>query len=274
MSDTTLEAILRRDRHAVMVALVLLTALSWAYVLWLARHMEMPASGMQDMGMAMDMDMSAMAPQARPWAGPDLVFGFTMWAVMRAGMMLPSASPMILLYARVGRQAQAQHKPFAATGWFAGGYLLAWTGFSLLATLAQAALNQAALLTPNMASANDLLGGAILMAAGLYQWTPFKDRCLANCRAPLSFLQSHGGFKGEALPALSLGLRHGLYCIGCCWVLMLLLFVGGVMNLAWIAGLAALVLLEKLFTDGRTISRAVGIGLMIGGLTLALDHWL
>jgi len=266
VSDTGLEAILRRDRQAVLVALVLLTALTWAYVLWLARHMAMPAA-------MPGMDMGAMAPQARPWVIADLLFGFTMWAVMMAGMMLPSVSPVILLYARVGRQAETRAKPFAATGWFAGGYLLAWAGFSLLATLLQAALNKAALLTPEMASANDVLGGIILIAAGIYQWTPLKDRCLANCRAPLTFIQRHGGFQRQALPSLGLGLRHGLYCIGCCWALMLLLFVGGVMNLAWIAGLAALVLLEKLFTEGRTISRAVGIGLIIGGLTLALAHW-
>jgi predicted metal-binding membrane protein len=237
--------------------------------------MVMPAPSMPASmpGMDMDMSMGAMAPQARPWVITDLLFGFAMWAVMMAGMMLPSVAPMILLYARVGRQAEAQAKPFAATGWFAGGYLVAWAGFSILATLLQAALNKAALLTPEMASANDVMGGIILIAAGIYQWTPLKDRCLANCRAPLSFIQRHGGFQRQALASLGLGLRHGLYCIGCCWALMLLLFVGGVMNLAWIAGLAVLVLLEKAMTDGRAISRAVGIGLVIGGLTLALEHW-
>jgi predicted metal-binding membrane protein len=192
---------------------------------------------------------------------------------MMAGMMLPSAAPVILLYARVGRQAAAQAKPFAATGWFAGGYLLAWASFSVFATLLQALLTRATLLTPAMASTNDVMGGLILIAAGIYQATPLKDRCLANCRAPLAFIQRHGGFQRRAWPSLGLGMRHGLYCIGCCWALMLLLFVGGVMNLVWIASLAALVLLEKTMSDGRAISRAVGIGLFIGGLTLALDYW-
>jgi predicted metal-binding membrane protein len=137
MNDSPLEAVLRRDRDAVLVALVLLTALTWAYVLWLARHMAMPSMPGMDMG---GMKMDAMAPQARPWAIPDLLFGFCMWAVMMAGMMLPSVAPTILLYARVGRQAAAQQQPFAATGWFAGGYLLAWAGFSFLATLLQALL--------------------------------------------------------------------------------------------------------------------------------------
>ena len=270
MNDSPLEAVLRRDRDAVLVALVLLTALTWAYVLWLARHMAMPSMPRMNMG---GMKMDAMAPQARPWAIPDLLFGFCMWAVMMAGMMLPSVAPTILLYARVGRQAAAQQQPFAATGWFAGGYLLAWTGFSFLATLLQALLTHAALLTSAMASTNNLMGGLILIAAGIYQATPLKDRCLASCRAPLSFIQQHGGFRRQALPSLGSGLRHGLYCIGCCWALMLLLFVGGVMNLAWIASLAALVLVEKLLSDGRALSRAVGIGLFIGGLTLALEYW-
>ena len=265
MSDTALESILRRDRYAVMVALVLLTVLAWAYVLWLAKHMDMPdPSSMSGMG--------AMAPQVRPWAIPDLLFSFTMWSVMMAGMMLPSVAPVILLYVLVGRQAEALQKPLAATGWFAGGYLLAWTGFSLLATLLQAALNQAALLTPELASTNDILGGVILIVAGLYQWTSLKDRCLANCRAPLFFIQRHGGFQRRALPSLGLGLQHGLYCIGCCWALMLLLFVGGVMNIAWIAGIAAVVLLEKIMTDGRNVSRVIGLGLIVGGASLALQH--
>jgi len=264
--DTTLESVLRRDRYAVLAALLLLTVLAWAYVLWLAKTLSDPAMP------GMDMDMTAMTPAIRHWAAPQLLFGFLMWAVMMAGMMLPTAAPVLLLYARVARQAEALAKPFAATGWFAGGYLLAWAGFSLLATLLQAALSRAALLTPDMASTNDMLGGAILIAAGLYQWTSLKERCLANCRSPLSFLQQHGGFKRRALPSLGLGLHHGLYCIGCCWALMLLLFAGGVMNIAWIAGLAILVLLEKVLSDGRNVSRMVGAGLIIGGLVLALQH--
>ena len=164
------------------------------------------------------------------------------------------------------------HKPLAATGWFAGGYLLAWTGFSLLAALLQAGLIQAALLTPDLASANNTLGGAILIAAGVYQWSPLKYKCLANCRAPLFFIQRHGGFKRQALPSLGLGLRHGLYCIGCCGPLMLLLFVGGVMNIAWIAGLAAAVLLEKVLSDGRNVSRLIGGVLVLGGVVLIVPH--
>lgn len=266
MSDTAFESILRRDRYAVMATLVLLTLLAWAYVLWLSTHMAMPSETMPGM------DMSAIAPQIRPWVLTDLLFSFAMWTVMMAGMMLPSAAPVILLYLLVGRQAEAQHKPIAATGWFVGGYLLAWTGFSLLAALLQAGLVQAALLTPALAMADDTMGGMILIAAGVWQWTPWKDRCLANCRAPLFFIQRHGGFKRQALPSLGLGLRHGLYCIGCCGPLMLLLFVGGVMNIAWIAGLAAAVLLEKVLSDGRNVSRLIGGVLVLGGVVLIVPH--
>ncbi len=266
MSDTTLESVLRRDRSAVLVVLILLTALTWAYLLWLKHQMNMPEMS--------GMDMAAMAPQSRPWGSTELAFGFVMWLVMMTGMMLPSIAPTILLYARVGRHAQAQGTPLAATGWFAGGYFLAWAVFSILATLLQAALTEAALLTPQMASADNILGGILLIIAGTYQWSPFKERCLAKCRAPLFFIQRHGGFQKRALPSLTLGLRHGLFCIGCCWALMLMLFVGGVMNLTWIAGIAALVLVEKTLSDGRTVSRVFGFGLILGGLSLAFRHLL
>jgi predicted metal-binding membrane protein len=191
-----------------------------------------------------------------------------MWAVMMVGMMVPSVAPAVLLYARVGRTAQAQHMPFAPAGWFAAGYLLAWVGFSLAAALAQAALSQALLLTPMLKSTSGLMSGAALLVAGLYQMSPWKESCLQNCRSPLLFLQRHGGFKPQAGGSVLLGLRHGLYCIGCCWALMLLLFVGGVMNLAWIAGLAVLVLVEKLSRRGWLLTRAAGAGMIAAGLFL------
>jgi predicted metal-binding membrane protein len=152
--------------------------------------------------------------------------------------------------------------------WFAGGYLLAWSAFSLAATTVQWALERAALLTPMMESASRLLGGIVLIVAGLYQWTPLKDACLSNCQAPLAFIMRYGGFRAEPAGALALGLRHGLYCVGCCWALMALLFVGGVMNLLWIAALAILVLLEKVTPSGRIIARLAGLGLIACGIWL------
>jgi predicted metal-binding membrane protein len=189
---------------------------------------------------------------------------------MMIGMMLPSAAPMILIYARVARQALAQGKPFAATAWFAAGYLLAWTAFALVATIGQWALESVLLLTPTMASASTALGALVLIAAGLYQWTPLKEVCLSQCQAPFMFIQRHGGFRREAGGSLKLGARHGLYCIGCCWALMGLLFVGGVMNPLWIAAIAILVLFEKIVPAGRRIPRFVGAVLVAAGAWLLI----
>ena len=169
---------------------------------------------------------------------------FMMWVVMMIGMMTPAAAPMVLLYARVGRQAAMQGKPFANSYCFFGGYLLAWVAFALVATLAQWAVQRASLLTPMMESASAIFGSALLIAAGLYQWSP-KDACLRQCQAPLQFIQRHGGFRRDAKGSLKLGIRHGAYCVGCCWALMALLFVGGVMNLLWIAVLTVFILLES-----------------------------
>ena len=172
---------------------------------------------------------------------------------------------MILIYARVGRQARAEGKLFAATGWFAAGYLLAWSGFAAVASLAQAALAGAALITPGLAAGSTVFAALLLIAAGLYQWSPLKDACLSQCQAPLNFLFRHGGFRRDSRGALSLGLRHGFYCIGCCWALMMLLFVAGVMNVLWIAALSILVLLEKIVRFRRLMPRALGLVLIAAG---------
>ncbi len=263
MPDAALERVLKRDTVILAVALLTLTALAWAYLFRLSAEMS-DAAAMASMP-GMNMPGMVMGPALKPWALPDFAFTFAMWAVMMIGMMTPSASPMILIYARVAQQARDQGKPFAAAGWFAGGYLLAWTGFAGLASLAQGALTQAALITPMLAAASPRFGGLVLVAAGLYQFTPIKDSCLAQCQTPLSFLQRHGGFKRDPLGSLRMGLTHGVYCIGCCWALMLLLFVGGVMNVLWIAGLSVLVLLEKVVPRGRIVTRGAGLVLIAAG---------
>jgi predicted metal-binding membrane protein len=257
MSEATvLERVLRRERIVVAVALAILVFSSWSYVLWLAGNMDMGASGLEPM----------LSSSFTQWSISDFLFMFVMWAVMMIGMMTPSAAPMILIYARVGRQAKEQGIIFASTAWFALGYLLTWTAFSLLATFAQWVLERAALLTPMMTSASPIFGGLILVAAGLYQWSPVKDACLFLCQAPIVFVQRHGGFRRNARGALYLGLRHGAYCVGCCWVLMALLFVGGVMNVLWIATLAFLVLAEKVIPVGRILSRGAGVVLVAAGI--------
>jgi predicted metal-binding membrane protein len=272
--DAGLATLLRRDRLAVAAALTVVTLLAWGYLLWLSAQMAPDdMTGMPDMpGMDMSAMAGAMAPSIRAWSPVDFAFMFAMWAVMMVGMMTPSVAPMILLYAAVGRKAAETATPFASTGWFLAGYLLVWIAFSALATCAQWALTAVALLTPMMAASSTTLGGVVLMAVGLYQWTPLKETCLRSCQAPLGFLVAHGGFRGEPLGALRLGIVHGGYCLGCCFALMALLFVGGIMNVLWIAGLTILILLEKVIPTGRLIPRisgaligAAGIWLLVPG---------
>lgn len=213
------------------------------------------------------MDMGeAMQPALGSWTAVHAVFMMTMWTVMMVGMMTPSAAPMILIYTQVARQATTLGKPFVSAGWFTSGYLLVWAAFALLATLSQWALERGALLSPMMQSQSRVLGGVVLVAVGAFQWTPLKDSCLSQCRAPLSFIQSHGGFKSDGYGSLRLGVLHGAYCVGCCWALMALLFVGGVMNLLWIAAIAILVLAEKIAPGGPHIARVSGVVALAAGI--------
>ena len=284
-ADTALESLLRRDRVIVAASLAALTVIAWTYTLWLAAAMSGDGMSMSGPGMGADMrmdpamEMDGMEMDAgdapslgtvlgispRPWSSVEAGVTLTMWVVMMVGMMLPSATPMVLLYARVGRQSRKEGKPFAATGFFAGGYLLAWVGFALAATLGQW-LMEGTLLSPALASASRIFSGVVLIVAGLYQWTPLKDACLSQCQTPIVFLQRHGGFRRDPAGAVGLGLRHGLYCIGCCWALMTLLFVGGIMNVLWIAAIAIFVLAEKVFFPGRLLSRIAGTLLIAAGL--------
>jgi predicted metal-binding membrane protein len=262
--DRALAAVLTRDRLIVGLALAGLTALAWWYTLTVSVQMEAPP--IPDMP---GMDMSNMAAMAlAPWTLTHALFVFAMWSVMMIGMMTPSLAPMVLIYAQVARQAGTLGKVFVPATWLGSGYLLAWTLFAALATAAQYALERAALLTPMLAGSDRWFGGALLIAAGAYQFAPLKDSCLASCRAPLSFVQRHGGFKADGIGSLALGFRHGLYCIGCCWALMALLFVGGVMNVLWIAGLMIFALAEKVVPAGRYLSRAAGLVAIAGGLYL------
>jgi predicted metal-binding membrane protein len=271
VSETALEAVLRRDRAIVIAALVALTALAWADLGWLAQDMKM--DGMDMTGFrSIPAGRGLMMPADAPWQPIEFGYVFAMWAVMMIGMMTPSVAPTILVYARVGRQAVAQNKPFASSGWFVAGYLIAWTLFSLFATFLQWTLERSALLTPMMESASTMLGAVILILAGLYQWTPVKAVCLSYCQAPLAFIMRHGGFRRDPRGALALGLRHGAYCIGCCWAVMALLFVCGVMNLLWIAVLAILVLVEKVLPFGWIVARLAGTVFVAAGIWLLIQN--
>lgn len=279
MRAGTLESVLRHDRVVVIVVLAALSLLAWAYLAWLARGMGTalpwptgvppgaPAGAMAGME-RMDPGSFAMSPVSAPWEAVGFALSFAMWVVMMVGMMLPSATPMLLLHARVARQCAGGARPLAATGVFAAGYLLAWAAFALVASIGQWLLQRAMLLDPMLASASNVFSGFVLVAAGAYQWTPLKRACLHQCQAPWLFLHRHGGLRADARGAIALGLRHGLYCVGCCWALMALLFVGGVMNLLWIAVIAAFVLVEKLAPKLGWVSRVAGAALVIGGLWL------
>jgi predicted metal-binding membrane protein len=256
-----LAGLLRRDRAIILAALLVLTALSWLYLFRLAGRMT--AMTMPMAGMAMTMPMPE---TATPWAAAELALRFTMWWVMMIGMMVPSAAPMILTFGAINQDKRGRGQPFVPTAAFAAGYLIVWGGFSLAATLVQAGLEQAAWMPPMTALASPLLAGVVLLAAGIYQLTPLKSVCLRNCRSPLNFVLNHWreGYGG----AIRMGLAHGAYCLGCCWLLMALLFVGGVMNLVWVATIAGFVLLEKLLPLGRWIPRVSGAALVLFGCYL------
>lgn len=255
--STALEAAIARDRRMVLAAVLALTALCWIYLALIAAGMEgMSDSGMSGQGMAM-----AMAPAI--WTPAYAALMLVMWVVMMAGMMLPSALPMILTFATIGRRRRERGQPHVAISVFVAGYLIAWGAFSVAATAAQWGLEQASLLSPMMGAGSPVFGGLLLIAAGVYQFTPLKHACLRHCRSPVDFVLNR--WRDGAGGALRMGMEHGLYCLGCCWVAMALLFVFGVMNLLWIAALAILVLLEKAVPGGHRIAQAFGILMVAGG---------
>ena len=260
-----IESVLRRDRTVVAAALIALTALAWAYLVWLNGHMATATvPSMANLPGMRSMPGTNMA--TNPFAPAELGFAFVMWAVMMVGMMTPTAAPMILLYARIGQQATGRGTVFPATGWFAAGYLAVWTAFAVLAGVMQAVLAQAALMTPMMSVSNNVVAGGLLLVAGVWQWVPLKDTCVGQCQSPFGFLQRVGGFKRDRAGAFAQGAKHGFYCVGCCWALMVLLFVGGVMNLLWVAALSIFVLVEKLIPAGKIITRSAGLVAITAGI--------
>jgi len=261
----SIESLLQRDRRIVFASVTALTLLAWLYMLHLAGDMKM-ASAMPNMP-----NMSAMAYTLHSWTATDFVLIFVMWSVMMVGMMTPSATPMVLIYARVARLAVRDGKPLASTAWFAAGYLLSWTAFSFVATAAQGALERLAWITPTMVAASNEIGGIVLVAAGIYQFTTLKYSCLSRCQSPFAFVQAHGGFRPGTWNALRLGFRHGIYCVGCCWAIMLLLFAVGVMNIFWIAAISIFVLIERTIPVGRWVAGVSGALLVIGGIWLFLE---
>lgn len=246
----------RRERAVAALALLVVMVLAWVALLRMRAGMTTAA------GHAMEMPSMTMSG-TQPWSWVEVALLFLMWAVMMVAMMLPSAAPMILLVATVNHRRRERSGPAAPTAFFVAGYLLVWTGFSAGAALAQSGLHQAALLSPAMATTSPILGGLLLILAGVYQWLPAKSACLGRCRSPVGFLGSE--WREGSAGALMMGLRHGLFCLGCCWALMTLLFVAGVMNIVWIAAIAGLVLIEKVAAAGPWIGRLAGLALALWG---------
>ncbi|MFQ5418094.1 MAG: DUF2182 domain-containing protein [Myxococcota bacterium] len=254
----------RRDRNTILIGLAGVTALAWIYLVVSAANMQ----GMGDPAAAEGVASAGSMMRVHPWSALDFALMFAMWAVMMVGMMVPTAAPMALIYAAVARKAASQGTPLASTAVFVSGYVVAWTAFSVAATAVQWGLDSAALLSPRMVTTSPILGALLLMASGLYQLTPIKNACLEHCRAPARFIASH--WHPGASGAFRVGLEHGFYCLGCCWLLMGLLFLGGVMNLLWIAGITGFVLLEKVAPRGLLGGRFAGVSMIAVGGFLAL----
>jgi predicted metal-binding membrane protein len=263
---TSLEALLKKDRVLVFAGLAALTLAAWAYLLY-----DWYAMNYLNMSCAMHMGMEMTMPQTQAWLPMDLFMLFVMWAVMMVAMMIPSAAPMLLTFAAVNRKRREQQHPFVPTSIFLLGYITVWTAYSLIATGAQFTLHNASLLSPAMVGTSPILGGALLVAAGLFQWTRLKNACLSQCQNPLTFIMT--GWREGKGGAFRMGLAHGIYCVGCCWILMGLLFVLGVMNLLWIAALAGFVLLEKTIPAkyGERVSRAAGLLFIAWGLGMIFN---
>ena len=281
-SSVGVERLLKRQRGLVIAALALVTVVAWVYTLtgvgmgmtvW--QMTESPwsfiGSGTPAMSMAGGDGMmdTAMASSGNPVSLSYVLVMLGMWWMMMIAMMLPSAAPTILLAAAINRRSKASSPPYGSAGWFTAGYLSIWLVFSALAVAIQLWFNRQGLLNPMMRGNSDTLTGILLLAAGIWQLTPIKQACLRHCRSPVQYLTTHR--QPGNLGALRMGMGHGTYCFACCWFLMLLLFVGGVMNLYWIAGLALYVLLEKLLRGGVRFSYITGVLLVVTGAAVLVS---
>ena len=254
-----MEAFLQRERLIIGGCLATMVILAWLYLI----HTKSAMAGMDMPGMVM-LDLSK-------WGLTTVLLLFVMWTVMMVAMMVPSAAPMILSFLTVNQRRKAAGRPFVPVAIFLLGYLAVWTAFSAIATFAEWGLHQASMLSTTMTATNTSLNGGLLIAAGVFQWTPLKRACLKSCRSPLTFLMSE--WRDGTAGAFIMGMRHGAYCAGCCWFLMALLFVAGVMNLLWVAIIALFVMAEKISAKGELLSHVAGVALVIAGTTLIAHLW-
>jgi predicted metal-binding membrane protein len=247
-TPTLIEAALRHDRAALLVILLVIPLAAWAWITLMALDMYGSMQGASAWMMT------------TVWDGPHVVLLWAMWAVMMTAMMLPTAAPFVLLYASAARRNAGTSNPARSVYALSGGYVLVWAVFSVAATALQRMLAAAFVLTPMMEPTSRVVGAVVLTVAGVYQLTPLKRACLHACRSPLGFLVSR--WRSGAAGAFRLGIEHGTSCLGCCWALMLILFAGGVMNLAVIIGLTAWVLIEKIAPFSDRTATASGVALI------------
>lgn len=256
-------AVPRTERLTLISGFVAILLLAWGWLL-AGAGMEMSAIEMTAMS-----GMDGWLMQPAMWTPAYGLLIFSMWWVMMVAMMLPGAAPVLMLFARIHQKSKGAGPPLLPTASFALGYILAWGSFGAVATALQWGLESARLMSPMMETTHVWLGAGILIAAGVWQLTPFKAICLRHCRTPLSFLI--GSWRAGLFGALRMGLHHGALCLGCCWFLMMLLFFGGVMNLYWIVGLALFVLLEKTLPVGHWLGRAAGVVLVVSGSAMLVQ---
>jgi predicted metal-binding membrane protein len=245
--------LLLRDRFVIWLGLTAVTALSWFYVY-------------RQMGPMEEMADIAMPAAYASWTASDFALNLAVWWAMMPGMMLPSAAPMILTFATINHHKRQRGQPFVPAMVFTSGYLIAWGLFGLFATLVDWGLEQAALISSITGRLSPILSAIVVTASGIYQLTPLKYVCLTHCRSPFDFVLNH--WREGTAGALRMGVEHGLYCLGCCWFLMALLFAAGIMNVLWMAAITIFVFVEKLFPAGQWIARTSGVAMLGFGIYL------
>ena len=260
------ERILKHDRAVVYAALFLVIVLAWIYT-FAGVGMSMNAFEMTRMPDILFKDYQALLP-ATQWTINNFFIMLTMWWLMMVAMMLPSATPVILLACALNRRSDSSRLPYGKTFYFVSGYLLIWFIFSLIAVIAHWQLEQMGILTSMMQNSSKTMAAGLLIAAGIWQFTPIKQACLKYCRSPVIFLTQYRrpGNKG----ALLMGMHHGVFCLGCCWFLMCLIFVICIMNVYWLIGLTVFVLIEKTFAHGPLFGQIAGLGFILSGAVLLI----
>ena len=253
--------LLSRENLFIFLSMLLLISAAWLYIFYLNSTRSMESMGSME-GMS--------APQMKPFGLADFLGAFLMWSSMMAAMMIPSAMPMILVFAAVYKKRQSQKKEFVPAWIFTSGYILVWVLFSAAAASLQVLFHNFAIISDGMKLVSHFVSGIVLIIAGTYQFTPLKNTCLKNCQSPLNFIM--GGWRNGKKGAFTMGLKHGAYCLGCCWALMLLLFVAGIMNILWIALIAMFVFFEKILGKEKLVSYISGTALILFGIYMIFPY--